>query len=160
MDAVSTIELALQIGVPLALIAFGLTVGRLLENRHLRQLTEREAAAADVLVTDLRGFPGGDGTTPSTIVTGEAVMGADYLRVMLGQLVKIVGGRMGGYELLARRARREACLRMIESARAAGYDAVCNVRLDTADLVASTQRQQGLVSIAVLATGTAYRRRR
>lgn len=162
MDIDDTIDLIFNIGVPLVLVVFGLTIGRMLERKHLQQLAQREAATSDMLITDLRAFPGGPrvmGANNSMMVTGEACMAADYLRFMLSNLRKIIGGRMGGYEILADRVRREARLRMIEQAKAAGFDAICNVRFDTADIGSAQRQKGGGVKIAILATGTAYRRK-
>lgn len=164
MDIANIIDLILDIGIPAALILFSLTFGRMLERRHLRQLDQREAACRDVMVTDLRSFPGlaapsvPDSQTPQTLfVTGEACIAADYLRFFLSNLKKIIGGRMGGYELLASRARREAHLRMLEQARSSGFNAICNIRYDTADIGNAQRSKGGGIKIAVLATGTAYR---
>jgi uncharacterized protein YbjQ (UPF0145 family) len=61
---------------------------------------------------------------------------------------------------LTERAHREARLRMMEAARAAGFDAVGNVRVTTANIggAALTGNQKALPMATVLASGTAYRR--
>ncbi|HBG96576.1 MAG TPA: hypothetical protein DDY14_14925, partial [Chromatiaceae bacterium] len=67
----------------------------------------------------------------------------------------LVGGRIKTYEPLLDRARREAMLRMIESARANGYDAIINVRLATSRLANARGDGEGTAGVEMLAFGTA-----
>ena len=86
----------------------------------------------------------------ATLVLGQAVIASDYLKRFLARLRNIFGGEMRSYETLLTRARREAILRMLDRARTMGYDAVCNVRINTATI--------GRGMVEALASGTAYRR--
>ncbi|MHC4914578.1 MAG: YbjQ family protein [Planctomycetota bacterium] len=154
------IELALQIGIPAFFILLGLVVGTAVERAHFRGLAERERELAHMLVTDVRSFPGGaDPSAGAAMVVGQAVIATDYLKSFLASLKKLLGGELGSYLSLLDRARREAVLRMLEEARQGGYDAVCNLRLDTADIGGSGVASKGAVMVALIATGTAYRRR-
>ena len=147
--------------IPALLILWGLTVGRIVERRHLRRLAARRLALAHVLVTDLKSFPGAgvDPKAPPQILIGEAVIAADYLKSFLAGLRKIIGGELRSYQNLMFRAREEALLRVIEQAHAQGYDAVCNMRLETADIAGSSGNAKNKATFcAVLASGTAYRR--
>ncbi|MBT8092626.1 MAG: YbjQ family protein, partial [Gammaproteobacteria bacterium] len=54
-------------------------------------------------------------------------------------------------------ARREAVLRMVESARQQGYDAVINVRLETSRLANSARDGKGTAGVEMLAFGTALK---
>jgi uncharacterized protein YbjQ (UPF0145 family) len=87
----------------------------------------------------------------------EAVIASDYLKTFLAGLRNIFGGEVGSYVTLATRARREALVRMMEQAHAQGYDALCNVRMDPADIGGNTARR-GVPMVAILASGTAYSR--
>lgn len=143
-----------QFGIPALLVIVGLVAGRIAERKHLRNLAHREQRMADMLVTDIRSFPGGaEADTGATLVMGQAVIATDYLKTWLARLRKVVGGELRSYQSLMLRARREAVLRMLERARESGYDAVCNVRLNTAPI-----SRAGMVE--VMATGTAYCRKR
>ena len=154
------VELLIQIGPFAFLILLGLIVGRTVERRHLRRLGEREAVLSYMLVTDLRAYPGGvDTSRTPMMVTGQAVIATDYLKSFLAGLRKILGGELRSYRTLMVRARKEAMLRMMEEAQAAGYDAVCNLRLDSADIGGMTGRR-GAVMVEAFATGTAYCRPR
>lgn len=138
------------------LILLGLIVGKTTESRHLRRLDRREQALDDMLLTDIRSFPGGvDTTKPPTMVTGEAVIATDYLKSFLAKLRKILGGELKSYRSLMTRARREATLRMMEEAQAQGYNAVCNMRLNSADIGGMAGRR-GVAMVEAFASGTAY----
>jgi len=149
----------IQVGLVALLLALGLAVGTTAEKRHLRSLKRRESELANMLVTDLKSFPGGaDARAGALLVTGEAAIATDYLKTFLAGLRKLVGGELRSYESLMLRARREAVLRMLQQARSRGYDAVCNVRLNTANISGVSRRKPPVVE--VLVTGTAYRRLR
>jgi uncharacterized protein YbjQ (UPF0145 family) len=150
--------LIIQLGLPALFILLGLVVGTAVERAHLRELAAREREFADMLVTDVRSFPqGAQGAAGATVVVGQAVIATDYLKSFLAGLKKLLGGELGSYLSLLDRARREAVLRMLEEARRGGYDAVCNLRLDTAD-VGGSGIAKGVVMVALMASGTAYRR--
>ncbi|MCA9410142.1 MAG: YbjQ family protein [Candidatus Omnitrophica bacterium] len=141
----------------LFLMSLGIFVGKTTEIRHLRDLHRREMETAHMAVSDLKTFPGLVGNEPQGIlVSGEVVIATDYLKSFLAGLRKIVGGRVGSYETLVMRARREAILRMKQEALALGFNAVCNIRLDTADIGGNTTNRK-IAMVAVLASGTAYR---
>lgn len=142
------------------LVCLGLFVGRHMEKSHFRDLARREAATAGMLITEIRSFPGGSAVSPDpAIVVAEVTIATDYLKSFLAKLRNIFGGEVGSYRTLMERARREAILRVVEKAREAGYDAVCNVRLQTADIGGSTTRRK-VAMCSILASGTAYCRLR
>jgi uncharacterized protein YbjQ (UPF0145 family) len=150
-------ELIFGVGSVVLFTLLGLTVGRVTERRHFRNLAERERALAGVLVSGVRTFPGRDPARGGALlVLGEATVGADYFKMMLAAVRGLVGGEVRSYVTLAERARREAVARMLERARAQGYNAVCNVRLDTADIVGSSKANKKIVCVCVMASGTAY----
>lgn len=152
------IQLLFQLSIPLALVLLGLSAGTVIERRHLRGLDEREREFADMLATDLKRLPGQpDPGRGGILVCGEAVIGGDYLRMVLASMKNFFGGELGHYTRLMARARREAVLRMLERARAQGYNAVGNIRLDTVDIVSvKASKNQGMPQAVVLASGTAY----
>lgn len=155
MDAAFMV--ALYVGIPVALLLVGWLVGGSLEKNHLEDLEQREAASRDVLVTDLRHFPGGISGVPQMVV-GETVVASDYLKSFLARIRNIFGGEVRSYQSMMDRARREATMRMVERAREQGYDAVCNVRMYTSDLAGHPGSRQKRPMVVIYATGTAYRR--
>lgn len=150
--------LCIQVLPFVVLICLGLFVGRYREKAHFRDLDLREAAASDMLVTDIKTFPGGCASdlTP-TMCVAEVTIATDYLKNFLASLRNIFGGEVRSYRTLMERARREAMLRVVEEAREKGYDAVCNMRFETADIGGATTRRK-VAMCSVLASGTAYRR--
>jgi len=154
---VEIIEFVLYVGFFVLLLAIGLFVGKTTEIRHLRDLDRRERETAAIVLSDLKTFPGlADNQPQGILVTGEAVIATDYFKSFLARLKKIVGGEIRSYESLVVRARREAILRMKSQATALGFNAICNVRLDSADIGGNANSQR-IAMVAVLASGTAYR---
>jgi uncharacterized protein YbjQ (UPF0145 family) len=159
------IDLIVGLCVPVVLIGIGLTVGRLVERRHLKRIAIRRAALSHMLISDLRTFPGHtDSAVPEPVpqlIMAEAVIAADYLKSFLAALRKIIGGELRSYQSLMYRAREEALLRVMEKAQSLGYDAVCNVRLETADIAGAAVhggRKQKAAFCSVICSATAYRR--
>lgn len=151
-------ELIVDIGIPLFFLMLGWVAGRTVERRHIRDLEEREARLRGMLVTDVKTFPGGaDPTKRPVMVTAQCVIATDYLKTFLAGVRKLVGGEMRSYRTLLERARREAVLRLLEQADQRGFDALCNLRINTADLGNAT-RSRGAAMVEVFATGTAYLR--
>lgn len=152
------LDIVFTVLLPLFLIFLGLTVGKMNERRHLRELDEREQALKQIKVTDLRSYLGEvDATRGSVMVMGNAVIATDYLKSFLAKLRNIFGGEVRSFETLLARARREAIARMLEEAQRQGCNAVCNLRLDTSDIAGSvTNRRRQAVVVGMMATGTAY----
>jgi uncharacterized protein YbjQ (UPF0145 family) len=150
---------AIYLFAPLALVLIGLVVGTTTEQLHFRSLDERERQLSYMLVTDLRTLHGADPAHSAQLVIGEAVIATDYLKSLLATLRKLVGGEVKSYETLVVRARREATVRMLEQARKMGFDAVANVRLETADIAGtSLQTKKRPPAVGILVSGTAYKR--
>jgi len=151
------ILLFVQLSIPLMLLSIGLVAGTITERRHLRSLERRESEFSGILVTNIKTFsPGTDPAAHAAAVTGEAVIATDYLKSFLAGFRKILGGELRSYRSLMGRARREALMRLLEEARSKGYNAVCNVRYETADIGGFTGKR-GAVMVECFAYGTAYR---
>lgn len=143
------IEILLPLAVTVVLIVVGLVFGRSRERAHIRELDAREAAAASIVVTDLRTAPPRVHPRRAAYVSGSAVIATDYFKTIAAQLRAIVGGEVKSLGTLIDRARREARLRMIEEARAGGAVAVINVRIETSEIGGNTPMTE------VFAYGTA-----
>ena len=77
------------------------------------------------MVTDLRTVPPGMEPQSARLVMGATVVASDYLKTFLSGFRMVFGGEMKVLiSTMINRARREARLRMIESARQAGALAV------------------------------------
>ena len=150
------IDLLIDFGIPIVLIVIGFIVGSLTERRHFRRLIEREDKQRDILAFALRHVPADLTVSNPKLVCGSAVISVDYFKRFAAGLRGIVGGRMGAYESLLERARREALIRMKDDARRHGGNIVLNVKLESARIFSSGR---ATVSVEAVAYGTAYRQR-
>lgn len=64
------------------------------------------------------------------VVTGEAIVGANFVKDFLSSIRDFVGGRSGSYEKTLRSARETAFAELTESALAAGANAVVGIDID------------------------------
>ena len=133
-------------------ILLGWVAGSAVERRHLRSLHKREAANKQFLVTDLRHCHG-HASDGAELVVAEVVIGSDYLKTFMAKIVNIFGGEVSSFQTLLTRGRREARIRVLELARAKGFDAISNIRIESAQIGATN-----MPMACVLASGTAYRR--
>lgn len=143
-----------------ALMLIGLVVGQILQARHRASIRRREAEFKDVLVFNERRPPTGLGEIgASRLVIGSVVLSDDAFTVAYAALRSLFGGRIGVYEALLDRARREAVLRMKAAAREAGAGLVFNVRFETSNISQNAGRSS-LGALEVLCYGTALTVRR
>jgi len=125
----------LQLGVPIALLVVGGLVGQQRERAHLADLTEREQRTVHVPVTDLNRPPVGTSIQPGAMfVSGSVVIATDYYKRLAASLRNLVGGEVKALSPVLDRGRREARLRMVEEAMAAGATMVVNVRFETSTI--------------------------
>jgi uncharacterized protein YbjQ (UPF0145 family) len=135
-------------------------IGSHVERKHLAELQSREARSRRLPVVTFESLPEGWAAERSGLVTGSVVVSVDYFKRFLAGLRGIFGGRIKSYEPLLDRARREALMRMVESARGEGFDAVVNVRLETSRLANARGDGKGIAGVEMLAFGTGIRRAR
>ena len=154
--------LAFYIGLPLVLLAVQWLIGGAIERRHLKMLATRERMLDGFLVTSLKKPAAGTASSsrPPMLVTGEAVISSDYFKNWLFGFIAFFGGESKTFTRLFDRARREATLRMIDQARLAGYNAICNVRYESADIAGNAAtsggRKNTLKMASCTVSGTAY----
>lgn len=143
-------EIALQLGIPLALIFLGLVLGTLLEARHFALIRRREATTQRVPVLTGPDYPTDRPISQARMLTGDVVVSVDYFKRILAGLRNIFGGEVASYGPLLDRGRREAILRMKEQWPEA--DMIINVRVETSSI--SKGRKNSIGSTEVLAYGT------
>ena len=151
------LELILNFGMPLVLLMVAYFIGAWIERRHFRSIRKRESENLEFPVVSFDTMPDDWSASSSTLVSGSVVISLDYFKRVIAGLRSLVGGRIKTYEPLLDRARREAMLRMIESARLDGYDAIFNVRLETSRLANSRGDGKGIAGVEMLAFGTAVK---
>ncbi len=136
----------------ICLLLIGFFVGRAKEAAHIKRIEIAEAELSHIKVNNLktvseRTEPGG------VLVSGNVVVAVDYFKRFIATFRMFFGGELRMYNSLLMRARREAIIRMLRKADAAGADAVYNVRLEF-----STVGQQPKISGAeLIAYGTAIK---
>jgi uncharacterized protein YbjQ (UPF0145 family) len=84
------------------------------------------------------------------IVSGEAIMGGNFMRDWFASVRDFVGGRAGGYEKVIAGARKAALEDMIDEAKKLGANAIVGVDYDFESI---TIENGGLLMVA--ASGTA-----
>jgi uncharacterized protein YbjQ (UPF0145 family) len=156
-DTIHAIELFLNFGWPLLLLMTAYFIGTFVEKNHFRRIRQREAEYQSMPVVTFETMPDDWKAGDATLVTGSIVVSLDYFKRVIAGLRALIGGRIKTYEPLLDRARREALLRMIESARAQGFDGIYNVRLETSRLANSRGDGQGTAGVEMLAFGTAVK---
>ena len=153
-------QLAFQLGMALLLLAGAYLTGSAIERHHFRRIRRREEGWRRLPAITLEAVPQSWEVAGSGLVTGNVVVSLDYFKRFLAGLRGIVGGRVASYETLLDRARREAVLRLKETASRRGFHAVINVRLDTSRLASARGDGQGTAGVEVLAFGTGLALRR
>ncbi len=151
-----TLTLLANIGIPAVLIVAAFFTGSWIERRHFRRIRRKEDELRDILAFAIRRAPDDLALSSPHLVTGSAVISVDYFKRFAAALRGIIGGRIGSYESLFERARREAIIRMKETARRKGSGIVLNVKLDTTRIYAGGRNTT--VSVEAVAYGTAYHR--
>ncbi|MBN2823941.1 MAG: heavy metal-binding domain-containing protein [Campylobacterales bacterium] len=138
------------------LILLGFIVGTLLEKRHYRSIIQRESELLSLPTISLKTPLNADNIVHVRLVTGCVVISIDYFKKIVASLRNFFGGNVASYETLIDRARREAILRLKESAKDA--DEIINVKIETSSI--SKNAQNSIGAVEVLAYGTAIYRKR
>ena len=151
------LSLIVNIGLPILLLVVAYLIGSVIEKRHFQSIRKREDDVHGFPVVSFDTMPDDWNASSSDMVTGSIVISLDYFKRVIAGLRGLIGGRIKTYEPLLERARREALLRMTESAREQGYDAVFNVRLETSRLANAARDGKGTAGVEMLAFGTAVK---
>ena len=142
-----------QLAVFLGLLAVGFFFGRAAERNHFASIVQREEQLRAIRTFTLRQPPPSSSPPETALVGGNAVIAIDYFKRIAAILRSLVGGRIGAFETLVERARREAILRMQQEASDMGAHSIINVRLETASITKGSSNQT--TCIEVYAYGTA-----
>ncbi|MDR2152304.1 MAG: YbjQ family protein [Helicobacteraceae bacterium] len=141
--------------IPFAvLLIIGFAFGAIAEKRHYRSIIAREKRLSVILTFSQKTPPPMDSAPRVKLVVGSVVVSSDYFRSVSAFLRGIFGGRIRSYESLLDRARREAVLRMKQSADEFGAKQIYNVKIET-----SMIGGDNLDCVEAYAYGTALRPR-
>ena len=135
------------------LVIVGYLAGTIAEKRHFSSIRKREAELKNVLTFSARLLSPQDTHRSSVFVQGNVVVSVDYFKRLSAGLRSLLGGRIGAYESLVDRARREAVLRMKQHAQDQGATHIFNVKLETSSISKGNRGQIGSVEIFAYGTG-------
>jgi len=135
------------------LIVVGYVFGTIIEKRHFKSLIKREEEMLYLPTISLKKPLRAEDIKSSAMVNGSVVISIDFFKKFVAGLINFFGGNITVYESLIDRARREAILRMKESAKDASE--IINVKIETSSI---TKNTKGVGAIEVLAYGTAIYR--
>jgi uncharacterized protein YbjQ (UPF0145 family) len=152
------VDVLIQLGFFLLLLATGYFFGRRAEHRHYQSILQREDELRHIVLLSERFPPASKTQCDTALVTGSVVVSVDYFKTVVAALRNLVGGHISAYESLIDRARRESLLRMQASADALGADMIVNLKFETSRV--SGNANQSIGSVEVLAYGTALIPRR
>jgi len=141
------------LGFTALLLIIGVFFGTRAQKKHIENMQRREGELSHIIVTNLKVLP--ITGKPPVLVTGSVVIAFDYFRRFIAGIVMLVGGRITMYEDMLDRARREALLRLLEEAEAAGASAVHNVRFEFSRVGSSSRGANVGGGAELLAYGTA-----
>jgi uncharacterized protein YbjQ (UPF0145 family) len=147
--------LALQLTFVVGPLVLFYAIGRSLEKKHFASIREREAQLLHLPAVTFSTIPEQWAHLSPSLVSGNVVISLDYFKRFVAGLRNLLGGRIGAYETLLDRARREALLRMKRQAQLRGAKAIVNVRLETSRLANASAGGKGTAGVEILAFGTA-----
>lgn len=146
-------EELISFGIFLVLMTIGYFSGKSAEKRHYQSILAREREFVNLPAVTLKRADDERSVAEANLVSGSVVISVDYFKRFVAGLRNFFGGRMGAYESLVDRARREAILRMKEQAKRA--DIILNMRLETSTM--NDGAKNTVSSIEVIAYGTAVK---
>lgn len=152
------LEFIIGIAVFLLLLVIGYFAGTMNETKHYRSIKLREQKLLHLPTVSFKNALDPKRKVESVkLVSGNVVVSIDYFKRFLASLKNIFGGTIRSYETMVDRGRREAVLRMKESATGSA-DIIINLRIETSVVGnINTQQKGGLGSIEILAYGTAIK---
>jgi uncharacterized protein YbjQ (UPF0145 family) len=133
------------------IILVGYLSGTAVEKKHYSSIRKREALTRKFPVTGLKVLPAS--ATSAELVIGHVVLSPDAFKSFLLGFYSFFGGRIKSYESLLDRARREAILRMKESAIKKNAKMIINLKLEEVPLNKDQRKQT--ITVVLVAYGTA-----
>lgn len=128
-------------------------IGSAVEKKHYKKIQKREIMLIKFpIVAAGKKMKTQKPVQNVRLVTGCAVISSDYFKDFVAGLKTFFGGKLTTYESLMDRARREAVLRMRESAY--GSDIIINAKIESINLK-SLEDPKAMKMACVMAYGTA-----
>jgi len=140
--------------IPISLVLIGMFIGKKNELSHYSSIKMRENEFLSMPTVTARWYEE-EKAQEGMLVTGTVCISIDYFKKFIAGLINFFGGAIVSYESLVDRARREAILRMKESAR--GYDTIVNLRVETSTISGNANAKGFIGSVEAIAYGTAIK---
>ncbi len=151
MNEIVLILASVMLGIPAGIFVLVAVQGRLRDNRRSKYVA-RELARRDVLLVNTKRLLEVDSSLPPEVLAATVVRCLDDARHAMAIFRTKIGGEVRSLTRSTLLARDEATMRLKEQARAAGFDAVLNIRFETSQVLPMT--------VEVFAYGTGILRRR
>ena len=142
----------MDIIILIILISTGYWVGSKREKTHYKSIIERELKYQNIPTTTTKSFDSKLPIQKAYLASGSVVISIDYFKRFLTGLRNIFGGEVSAYETLIDRARREAILRLKETATDA--DIIVNLRIETSSIGQSANKNKAIGSVEAMAYAT------
>jgi len=152
------LALFIYLGIPSLMLAGGYAVGKIVESRHFRSLERRETELSSMVCSNLKTVAAPERVSHRFYVDAQAVIGSDYFKTFAMKMRGVFGGEMHAMQTVMQRARREALVRMCQTAHEQGATHIYNIRLATSTIGRGTGNR-GLPTAEIHAYGTAIRYR-
>lgn len=135
----------------------GLITGSIIERAHFRSIEKRTKALINEPLVNYGKFhdPQYD-EYEGVLVVSEVVISIDYFKKVVANICNFFGGSLVSYESLCDRARKEAILRLKETAQ--GASMIINAKLETSSI--SDGAENSVQAVEVIAYGTALYRKK
>ena len=120
-----------KIALFVVLFGIGWLFGRHIEQKHLKELEEKERALSHIRI-DTNKFQTSEYYGQQ--IESNVVISHDYFKYIIAQIQNFFGGRLTTYETVVDRARREAIVRLKQKALDQGSEHIMGLRLSTTEL--------------------------
>ena len=142
----------IEISIFIVVLMLGLIFGTINERKHYESIESRERIQRELPMVTFGKIQTEDlDSREFKLVTGSVVISIDSFKKLVAGVINLFGGSIISYESLVDRARREALLRLKESAP--GASQIVNTRIETMSISKGKKKTVGAVE--VLAYGTA-----
>lgn len=147
----------MDIYILIGLIVLGYLFGTYRERKHYQSIVRREKESLDLTISAMKTVPfDDDQVEKAELVQGSVVVATDYFKRIAAALRNLFGGNIRVYESLIDRARREAVLRLKESAK--GADMIVCLRIETSTIGSGRKNKHACVEAFAYGTAVTLRK--
>ncbi len=144
----------IEILILLIVIVITYVTGTIIEKNHYKSIIKREIALIKkpIINAGAKTWNTKKKIKKIELVSGEVVISGDYFKNFAATLKSIFGGRLTSFESILDRGRREAIIRMRESAKDANF--IINAKIESV-MINDYYTNKGVPQCAIIAYGTA-----